>query len=223
MSESLASGERRSLRPPPQTCGEGPWDGNSGHTHTFLISAACARWSPGPLAVVAFSCIAWYRSFVSMDGALLVSVADAPVLASGVATKLRNAAIANGDLVIPTSKGPLAGRQFRQLGQLAALTEVEAMALVGWIEEAYSEEAAQRFLEPLPHVCITAAMPSPAAPVSSAMAMGATSAVGGGLVPPSASAFASLLAGGSAPPATSTAAHVPLSTAAVAGPHLSLG
>ena len=69
-----------------------------------------------------------------MDGALLVSVADAPVLASGVATKLRNAAIANGDLVIPTSKGPLAGRQFRQLGQLAALTEVEAMALVGWIE-----------------------------------------------------------------------------------------
>ena len=154
-----------------------------------------------------------------MDGALLVSVADAPVLASGVATKLRNAAIANGDLVIPTSKGPLAGRQFRQLGQLAALTEVEAMALVGWIEEAYSEEAAQRFLEPLPHVCITASMPSPAAPVSSAMAMGATSAVGGGLVPSSSSAFASLLAGGSAPPATSTAAHVPLATAAVAGPH----
>ena len=73
-----------------------------------------------------------------MDGALLVSVADAPVLASGVATKLRNAAIANGDLVIPTSKGPLAGRQFRQLGQLAALTEVEAMVLVGWIEEAYT-------------------------------------------------------------------------------------
>ena len=58
-----------------------------------------------------------------------------------------------GTCRIPTSTGPLVGRQFRQLAQLAQLTETEAMVLLGWLEEAYSEEAAARFLAPLPKTC----------------------------------------------------------------------
>ena len=101
-----------------------------------------------------------------MDRALLVADSSVTQLASGVADKLRDAAAANGDVVVPTSKGALAGAQFRLLAQMANLSEMEGVALVGWLEEAYGEAIAERFLMPLPNVALTAPVSTAAPPAT---------------------------------------------------------
>ena len=170
-----------------------------------FVVARCSR-APSCVAFVSWS------SLFAMDRALLSGDSSAPTLASGVATKLSDAAAANGDVVIPTSTGSLVGRQFRQLAQLAALSETEAMALLGWIEEAYSLEAAQRFLEPLPSLTLTVPLTSSAAPTPAAAPtplVGPTALVGSG----ASGSFASLVAGASSSPTAAPHATVHTSTA----------
>ena len=105
-----------------------------------------------------------------MDATLLVGVADAPQLASGVADKLRATAVTHGLSVVPTSKTAVVGRQWRLLAQLAGLGPIEAQGVSIWIEEAVSEDAALRFAAELPTVATGMASftaPATAAPAPS--------------------------------------------------------
>ena len=67
----------------------------------------------------------------AMDATLLVGVADAPQLASGVADKLRATAVTHGLSVVPTSKTAVVGRQWRLLAQLAGLGLAELAGVAG--------------------------------------------------------------------------------------------
>ena len=88
-----------------------------------------------------------------MDAALFVADESKSQLVSGVAIKLRTAAVGRLNQVpLPTSKESVTGVKWKRLALAAELSDTEMGDLRDWIEEAYSEAIAERFCLPLPSV-----------------------------------------------------------------------
>ena len=157
-----------------------------------------------------------------MDAALKVGEANLAPLATGVADKLRDAATAHGDLVVPKNVDGKAvlGQEFRTLAHLAALSPIEMGVMHSWFEAAYSVEVAARFLLELPTFNVTTPPPMLAPAPSTALLMPGSGLSGGISTPPGAATF-SHLAGGGYPAAAASAPMGNLTTATSGlAPHL---
>ena len=96
-----------------------------------------------------------------MDAALFVADESKSQLVSGVAIKLRTAAVGRLNQVpLPTSKESVTGVKWKRLALAAELSDTEMGDLRDWIEEAYSEAIAERFCLPLPSVSSSLPRPS---------------------------------------------------------------
>lgn len=157
-----------------------------------------------------------------MDAALRVGDVNVIPLADGVADKLRDAATANGDLVIPkhVDGKVILGQEFRMLADLAGLGQNEMRVLMSWLEAAYSAEVAARFALEVPtfNVSATPLLLAPATSTAPPLPISGLSA--SQATPPGASTFSRMAGGGFA--AAPMSAPMPSLTTASAGlaPHL---
>ena len=101
-----------------------------------------------------------------MDAALLEADATAAKLDTGVADKLKGAAVALGAFSVPVGAAPVNGMKWGMLAQQAQLTRAEYLAVAAWLEEAWSEAMSKRMLGAIsvlsqPSVPSAPAVPSP--------------------------------------------------------------
>ena len=85
-----------------------------------------------------------------MDLALKIADANAPKLDTGIADKLRGAASSMGPHVVPVGDGEANGMLWRLLATRARLDSSELLALILWVEMAYSAEMSARTTAHLP-------------------------------------------------------------------------
>ena len=120
---------------------------------------------------------------------------DEPQLAVGVADQLR-VALNHDNLLLPTAKSAVVGKQLRLLAGKAGLGDVEAFAFTSWVEEKFGPDALARFEQPLTLTSLTlpapvtgppamAPAPVPLGPSALSSSFDALAASGGATVAPS--------------------------------------
>ena len=91
-----------------------------------------------------------------MDLALKVSKTSTPQLDTGIADKLRAAATSMGTHVIPSGDVEANGMLWRLMATYARLNTSELLALIMWLEVAYSATMSARAAAHLPNGLVSA-------------------------------------------------------------------
>ena len=187
-----------------------------------MVSRVVPSRAARPLRARRFFCVCLF-DLCFMDAALKVGESGLAPLADGVSDKLRDAATAHGDVVVPKNVDGKAvlGQEFRSLAEAAGLDRREMMALHAWLEVAYNAEVSSRFLLDLPTINVSppsllmAPVPS-AAPPMLAPGLSATT------TPPGATTFGRMAGGGFAAAPMGAPMPMPSLTTAASGmaPHL---
>ena len=96
-----------------------------------------------------------------MDAALFVGVANQVQLDSGLAMKLKDAALACGPHSVPVGSHVGNGMLWATLMRAAGMDPPESIAVYMWLEQAYSVEMSNRAQVPLPFGHVPAVTPPP--------------------------------------------------------------
>ena len=156
-----------------------------------------------------------------MEDALLETDTSAAQLDTGVANKLKKAALALGPFSVPVGSAPVNGMKWGMLAQQGQLSRAEYLATVAWLEEAWSEEMSKRMLgaiSVLSHASLPSA-PAVLSPVAAPLAVAPQPPAAMSAPAPSptmglAGTMAALSMGG-APASTATATPAVTATAAL--------